>query len=109
MIPASAKKRKKKSKSQTVREKCQKEEQAQHQLADMLHANVEQTDHCPCNGGELFFIQPTTPAKTPRAKVTTRAAMTEVTADRLRWNNLLLFLCLRTNEEEHRNSFMHLN
>jgi hypothetical protein len=56
MIPASAKKCKKKSKSQTVQEKRQQEEQAQHQIADMLHANAEQTDHCPCNGGELFFI-----------------------------------------------------
>jgi hypothetical protein len=49
--------RKKKSKSQTDREKREKQEQAQHEIGDMLHANVEQTDYCPCNGGELFFIQ----------------------------------------------------
>ena len=57
-IPASAKKRKKKSKAQMDREKRQKEEQAQHEIADMLCANIEKIDYFPRNGGELCSIRP---------------------------------------------------
>jgi hypothetical protein len=58
LIPNSTKKPKKQSKLKTDQEKRQKEDETALQIADMLNANIEQTDHFPCNGGELCSVPP---------------------------------------------------